>query len=448
MIDLTAVATYGLVIMALYGSTGDLHNEHCIGATPACVTSPAVRSQLDRDAAAQGLLITCPNGKKEHIAPAIRLPDGTEVAMVEPIWVNFCYDDHFIIRHPDGRLERWDVGYTERIPAYSRVPPRSMNRSVRAIPRKITDFAKLRNGDDDGGGVGSLIPPPPPPPPPPMTMTVVMPAPMMTMTMAASMTMTVTMATPPPPPAPPMTMTVAMTKTPPPDPDLPDGSNTGGNDGGGETSPKDRLAPAPTPPAPPSERPAPSNTPSAAVGSSRSSSSNAGVVVGGVMVAAGALIYFSTGGVIGDLSFTPDYSFYHSDGGSSYYYGARWDYAKDNTSAYWFTGQSGSGEVLDKWRSGSGASWTNGVWKAAYNGSGDSETLDADMSLSLIQNSGVWTFNTGLGGFATIDEDNNTETNYFLRAQAQAKYQHWTLSNSAYYNGNTGQLNLNFVRNW
>ena len=165
-------------------------------------------------------------------------------------------------------------------------------------------------------------------------------------------------------------------------------------------------------------------------------------------MAAGALIYFSTGGVIGDLSFTPDYSFYHSDGGSSYYYGARWDYAKDNTSAYWFTGQSGSGEVLDKWRSGSGGSWTNGVWKAAYNGSGDSETMDADMSLSLIQHLGVWTFNTGLGGFANIDEDNNTDTNYFLRAQAQAQYQHWTLSNSASYNGNSGQLNLDFVRNW
>ena len=354
MIDLTAVATYGLVYMALYGGVTDLYNEHCIGATPECVRTQAIRSQLDRDAANQGLLITCPNGNKEHLASTIRLPDGTEVAMVEPIWVGFCYDDHFIIRHPSGQLERWDVGYTERIPAYGGSPPRSMNKIVQAIPRQITDFAKLRNGDDEGGGVGSLIPPP-------------------------------------------MSMTVAMTMAAP--------ASTGG------------------------------------------SSSNTGVIVGGV-VAAGAVIYFATGGAFSDLSFTPHYSFYHSDGRNSYYYGARWDYHKDNTSAYWFTGQNGSNEVLDNWRYGSGASWTNGVWKAAYNGIGDSETMDADMSLSLIKNSGVWTFNTGLGAFAHIDEVNNTDMNYFLRAQADAQYQHWTLSQAAYYNGDSGQFNLDFVRNW
>ena len=184
----------------------------------------------------------------------------------------------------------------------------------------------------------------------------------------------------------------------------------------------------------------------AATGGSSGSSSNTGVIIGGV-VAAGAVVYFATGGAFSDLSFTPHYSFYHNDGRNSYYYGARWDYHKDNTSSYWFTGQNGSGGVLDNWRYGSGASWTNGVWKAAYNGIGDSETMDADMSLSLIKNSGVWTFNTGLGAFAHIDEVNNTDMNYFLRAQADAQYQHWTLSQAAYYNGDSGQFNLDFVRN-
>ena len=357
MINLMTAATWGLAYMALYGGTSFLHNEQCIGATPACVTSGAVQTKLNQDAEDANLLITCPNGRKEHLAPsAIRLSDGTEVAMVEPIWAGFCYDDHFIIRHPDGTLERWDVGYTERIVAYGRGRP-PQDRSIQAIPRQIMDFAKLRNGDDEGGGVGSLL-------------------------------------------------QTAMTP-----PQAPSGETT-------DTS----------------------------TTSTGGSSSNTGVIVGGV-VAAGAVIYFATGGAFSDLSFTPHYSFYHNDGRNSYYYGARWDYHKDNTSAYWFTGQNGSNEVLDNWRYGSGASWTNGVWKAAYNGIGDSETMDADMSLSLIKNSGVWTLKTGLGAFAHIDEVNNTDMNYFLRAQADAQYQHWTLSQAAYYNGDSGQFNLDFVRN-
>ena len=364
MFDL-AIASFGLVVMAVSGSVGELAREHPGSNTNGGgYTDPtSIRGKLNQDAEAAGLLITCPNGNLEHLAPAIRLPDGTEVAMVEPIWTRFCYDDHFIIRHPNGDLERWDVGYTERIPAYRGNPGVNRNIAIQSIPRQITDLAKLRNGDDEGGGVGYLL--------------------------TAMMTPPEDMTT---------EMTVEMTMT-------------------------------------------------VAAGGSSGSSSNAGVIVGGV-VAAGAVIYFATGGAFSDLSFTPHYSFYHSDGRNSYYYGARWDYHKDNTSAYWFTGQNGSNEVLDNWRYGSGASWTNGVWKAAYNGIGDSETMDADMSLSLIKNSGVWTFNTGLGVFVNIDEVNNTDMNYFLRAQADAQYQHWTLSQAAYYNGDFGQFNLDFVRNW
>ena len=417
MIDLMVAATWGLASMALYGGTGILAEEHkdeglSLQSGGNYRTTDNLRGQLNAEAEAAGLLINCPNGNKEHIARAIRLPDGTELAMVEPIWQSFCYDDHFIIKYPPGSpkagtLERWDVGYTERIPAYgSGRPPPDM--SIQAIPRQITDFAKLRNGDDGGGGVGSLITPPPMPMTvtmAPMTMTMAMPDPM-TMTMAMPDPMTMTMAMPDP-----MTMTMAM-----PDPMTMTVAMTGETD-----------------------------TSTASAGGS---SSNTGLLIGGAIVA-GAVVYFVvTEGAFSDLSFTPHYSFYHSDGGNSYYYGARWDYHKDNSSAYWFTGQNGSGGVLDNWRYGSGASWTNGVWKAAYNGIGDSETMDADMSLSLIKNSGIWTLKTGLGAFAHIDEVNNTDMNYFLRAQADAQYQHWTLSQAAYYNGDSGQFNLDFVRNW
>ena len=150
MIDLTVIASWGLVVMAVWGDVTPLGNEHP-GSTE------INRAALQAEARREGLLITCPNGKEEALARALRLPDNTEVSMVEPIWFgDHCYDDHFIVKRPDGTLERWDVGYTERIMyTLGSVPRRNM--TIQAMPRRIMDMDSLKTGNDGGGGVGSLI---------------------------------------------------------------------------------------------------------------------------------------------------------------------------------------------------------------------------------------------------------------------------------------------------
>lgn len=136
MIDFMAVASAGLVHLAVRGGTGLLHDElQAKGANSARISSSQVQSAAD----AAGLLHVCPNtgrlgkntgveytgvgidqnpGRKEHMAGgAVRLIDGNitiELAMVEPNWTGFCSWDHFIVTYSNGRVERWDVGADEK----------------------------------------------------------------------------------------------------------------------------------------------------------------------------------------------------------------------------------------------------------------------------------------------------------------------------------------------
>ena len=177
---------------------------------------------------------------------------------------------------------------------------------------------------------------------------------------------------------------------------------------------------------------APTNTSGGGGGGGGSSSGGGvGLAVGGIAVA-GVLLYSFTGGTPEQISWAPQYSFFHNGGKTSYSYGSRWAYQKENWSAYWSAAQTG-GE--SEWQYGSGVEWSDDIWTASFDGAAFGDNADLDLSLAARKNLNGWALKSGVNSAIRLDEF-GAESSHRLFAEAALRRNHWTLALFAALNRN------------
>lgn len=173
IIDLMAVATAGLVQLAVSGSPNLLHTElQNAGHTGATIIDDA-RAEIQTAT----FLYGCPNtgrmgnagityegrridinGSDEILAPrGLRVIDGAitmELAMVEP----YCSYDHFIVEYSNGRVERWDVGRDEMLDSgRNGVPILLEHNGIPLSASNPTPTSPNSGGGSSGGGAGLAL---------------------------------------------------------------------------------------------------------------------------------------------------------------------------------------------------------------------------------------------------------------------------------------------------
>ena len=165
-------------------------------------------------------------------------------------------------------------------------------------------------------------------------------------------------------------------------------------------------------------------------GNSNSSSgggSDIGLAVGGVAVV-GIAVYLLSGGTAADVSFAPDYGLHYTeDGGTEYFYGAKWEYEKANWRADWTAMRARKSE---SWRYASGVEWTAGVWRAAFGGENTGDKTAMDLSLAAERRAGGWMLKSAANANARFDEFGGEFAHYFSAA-ASRRISEWEISVSA-----------------
>ena len=165
-------------------------------------------------------------------------------------------------------------------------------------------------------------------------------------------------------------------------------------------------------------------------GNSNSSSgggSDIGLAVGGVAVV-GIAVYLLSGGTAADVSFAPDYGLHYTeDGGTEYFYGAKWEYEKANWRADWTAMRARKSE---SWRYASGVEWTAGVWRAAFGGENTGDKTAMDLSLAAERRAGGWMLKSAANANARFDEFGGEFAHYFSAA-ASRRVSEWEISVSA-----------------
>ena len=161
--------------------------------------------------------------------------------------------------------------------------------------------------------------------------------------------------------------------------------------------------------------------------SSGGGGSDIGLAVGGVAVV-GIAVYLLSGGTAADVSFAPDYGLHYTeDGGTEYFYGAKWEYEKANWRADWTAMRARKSE---SWRYASGVEWTAGVWRAAFGGENSGDKTAMDLSLAAERRAGGWMLKSAANANARFDEFGGEFAHYFSAA-ASRRISEWEISVSA-----------------
>ena len=337
MIDLTMMASAGLVNLALSGNGSVLQREL---AEKNIVAQYPLKGDGTPSAFSDGvggpnptredLFVTC-NGRKESLADGgVKLPDGSKWAMYHPT----CYRDHFIIEYADGTFERWDVGWDEGnnmpylVEIVNGVAQRAAVQNFPApFPHTLGDSTEEESGNNQNDSEQSTE-------------------------------------------------------------EESDGGNSNSSSGGG---------------------------------------SDIGLAVGGVAVV-GIAVYLLSGGTAADVSFAPDYGLHYTeDGGTEYFYGAKWEYEKANWRADWTAMRARKSE---SWRYASGVEWTAGVWRAAFGGENTGDKTAMDLSLAAERRAGGWMLKSAANANARFDEFGGEFAHYFSAA-ASRRVSEWEISVSA-----------------
>ena len=337
MIDLTMMASAGLVTLAVSGSPGlliqELNNDG-VGNMP--ITRNDFTSGAGGRNPTADVFITCaPDDERiDYLAPSgVQLQlgdgspqDGSRWAMFEP----FHYSDHFLIEFRDGTLERWDVGWSEG----DNMPFR-----VQVVGNQILRMDGTPLPLDRSAG-------------------------------------------------------------PCADSNMPDNTEEESDNDGNDNQ---------------------------NFSSSGGGGSDIGLAVGGVAVV-GIAVYLLSGGTAADVSFAPDYGLHYTeDGGTEYFYGAKWEYEKANWRADWTAMRARKSE---SWRYASGVEWTAGVWRAAFGGENVGDKTAMDLSLAAERRAGGWMLKSAANANARFDEFGGEFAHYFSAA-ASRRISEWEISVSA-----------------
>ena len=414
-IDLTQMASDGLVDLAVSGSPGTLSDElDAADIEHTIIGRNDFTDGVGTTTPNSTVFITCPSGRAEYLAPrGIELANGTKYAMVEP----FCYPDHFIVQFADGRAERWDVGHNEghRLPFLVTVTTATSGDDGGG---GNNDDDNGNNDDNNGGNNDDVNPPT-------VTVTVttnqcdgivfvddgnggcelnqVLCDGIVDGIRCVADTEQMNVVT--------VTATVTVTVTA-----LPEGESAvnyngelvtvttaaGANEAFGVLSSGVQLRVVGEP----------ANTMQPSVSSGGGGGGSAGLIIGGVVVG-GILIYVLSGGTADDVFWSPQYAFEWHNGKSLYSYGSRWDYHKENLNVYWTAANNTAGD----WQYGSGATWHGDILTASYDSIGDGTMADADLSLMAHKTIGNWALQSGIRSNIQIQES-GTSTSHRVNAEA------------------------------
>ena len=362
MIDLTMMASAGLVQLALSGNGGPWRTELM---AQGITTKAELLNRDDFSAPAagitptSGLFITCDddsridylaNGGVELLTGA-GSQNGSKWAMFEP----YHYPDHFLIEYADGTLERWDVGSNEK----------SVPFQVEIVNNQVV---RVDNGN--------VVPP------------TNSSAPCMSVASAGEQN------------------------------EEQSTEEESGNDGNDNQNDSEQIT---------EEESDNNGNDNQNFSSSGGGGSDIGLAVGGVAVV-GIAVYLLSGGTAADVSFAPDYGLHYTeDGGTEYFYGAKWEYEKANWRADWTAMRARKSE---SWRYASGVEWTAGVWRAAFGGENTGDKTAMDLSLAAERRAGGWMLKSAANANARFDEFGGEFAHYFSAA-ASRRISEWEISVSA-----------------
>ena len=375
MIDLTMMASAGLVNLAVSGSPGlliqELNNDG-VGNMP--ITRNDFTSGAGGRNPTADVFITCaPDDERiDYLAPSgVQLQlgdgspqDGSRWAMFEP----FHYSDHFLIEFRDGTLERWDVGWSEgdnmpfrvqvvgnqilRMDGTPLPPDRSAGPCADSNMPDSTEEESGNDGNDNQNDSEQITE---------------------------------------------------------------EESDNNGNDNQNDS---EQIT---------EEESDNNGNDNQNLSSSGGGGSDIGLAVGGVAVV-GIAVYLLSGGTAADVSFAPDYGLHYTeDGGTEYFYGAKWEYEKANWRADWTAMRARKSE---SWRYASGVEWTAGVWRAAFGGENTGDKTAMDLSLAAERRAGGWMLKSAANANARFDEFGGEFAHYFSAA-ASRRVSEWEISVSA-----------------
>ena len=361
MIDLTMVASAGLVNLALSGNGSVLQRElaekNIVAQYP--LKGDGTPSDFSdgvggRNPTREDLFVTCDRGKESLADGGVKLPDGSKWAMYHPT----CYRDHFIIEYADGTFERWDVGWDEGnnmpylVEIVNGVAQRAAVQNFPApFPHTLGDSTEEESGNNQNDSEQIT-------------------------------------------------------------------EEESGNDGNDNQNDSEQST---------EEESDNNGNDNQNLSSSGGGGSDIGLAVGGVAVV-GIAVYLLSGGTAADVSFAPDYGLHYTeDGGTEYFYGAKWEYEKANWRADWTAMRARKSE---SWRYASGVEWTAGVWRAAFGGENTGDKTAMDLSLAAERRAGGWMLKSAANANARFDEFGGEFAHYFSAA-ASRRISEWEISVSA-----------------
>ena len=375
MIDLTMMASAGLVNLALSGNGSVLQREL---AEKNIVAQYPLKGDGTPSAFSDGvggpnptredLFVTC-NGRKESLANGgVKLPDGSKWAMYHPT----CYRDHFIIEYADGTFERWDVGWDEgnNMPYLVEIVNGAAQKAAvqnfpAPFPHTLGDSTEEESGNNQNDSEQIT--------------------------------------------------------------EEESGNDGNDNQNNSEQSTEEESDNDGNDNQNDSEQITEEESDGGNSNSSSGGGSDIGLAVGGVAVV-GIAVYLLSGGTAADVSFAPDYGLHYTeDGGTEYFYGAKWEYEKANWRADWTAMRARKSE---SWRYASGVEWTAGVWRAAFGGENTGDKTAMDLSLAAERRAGGWMLKSAANANARFDEFGGEFAHYFSAA-ASRRVSEWEISVSA-----------------
>ena len=159
------------------------------------------------------------------------------------------------------------------------------------------------------------------------------------------------------------------------------------------------------------------------------SGSGVGVAIGAIAVIGLAAWAFSSGDTKA-FNFTPHYRFSHNDGFSSYSYGSRVDFQKDNISAFWDARQAISGGETSEWIYTGEMKYAKDFWHTKYASQVQGKTADMQFSAGGKWKSGIWQYQSGITAEYGITETTD-DFSAFWRNSITADFGGWRLLPSA-----------------
>ena len=319
--------------------------------------------------------LTCANGTRESLASGgIELKSGGGAAFNGSKWAMYhpdCYPDHFLIEFSDGRVERWDVGSNEGDCRPFQV--QVVSNEIQRMDGTVVPPGGRGNRGNCGKNIAEIF------------------------------------------------------ASAPDSTEEESGNDGNDNQNNSEQSTEEESGNNGNDNQNDSEQITEEESDGGNSNSSSGGGSDIGLAVGGVAVV-GIAVYLLSGGTAADVSFAPDYGLHYTeDGGTEYFYGAKWEYEKANWRADWTAMRARKSE---SWRYASGVEWTAGVWRAAFGGENVGDKTAMDLSLAAERRAGGWMLKSAANANARFDEFGGEFAHYFSAA-ASRRISEWEISVSA-----------------